>query len=146
LGRGPWVQTLRGVWQHRDVTDTRDLRVAAVRLLLTPAAVVCGPTAAWLHGIDVQDRRTDLVWVACRTGQRMRSRPGLLMRELTLSPSDLGCVDGIPVTVPLRTAFDCARWLSPVEAVVVLDALSHDRMVCIDDLAGTPQPRRVCGG
>jgi hypothetical protein len=134
LCRGPWVQSLRGVWQHRDLADTRENRVAAVRLLLTPAAVVCGPTAAWLQGINVQDRRNDLVWVACQTGQRMRGRPGLMMRELTLGASDIGCLAGIPLTVALRTAFDCARWLSPVEAVVVIDALSHEQVICIDDL------------
>jgi very-short-patch-repair endonuclease len=130
----PWVHMLRGVWRHRDVADTREERVAAVRLLLTPHAVVCALTAAWLQGIDVQDPRNRLVWVACQTGHRMRRRPGLMMRELTLAPADVVSLCGLAVTNPLRTAFDCARWLSPVEAVVVLDALSHLQLICLDDV------------
>jgi very-short-patch-repair endonuclease len=134
LRTGPWVRAFHGVWRHRDLSDTRECRVAAARLLLTPNAVICGLTSAWLQGIDVQDRRTDQIWVACRTGSRMRARSGVAMRELTLIERDIGDLDGLPVTVPVRTAFDCARWLAPTEAVVVIDALSHAHQFCLDDL------------
>jgi very-short-patch-repair endonuclease len=38
------------------------------------------------------------------------------------------------VTTPLRTAFDCARWLPLVEAVVVIDALSHAGYFAVEEL------------
>jgi very-short-patch-repair endonuclease len=57
-----------------------------------------------------------------------------MMRELTLAPADVVSLCGLAVTNPLRTAFDCARWLSPVEAVVVLGALSHLQLICLDDV------------
>jgi very-short-patch-repair endonuclease len=104
--------------------------------------MICGLTAAWLHGIEVQDSRTQVVWVACLNGQRMRGRPGLMMRELTVVPSDVTVLDGLPVTTPLRTAFDCARWLSQTEAVVVVDALGHDGLLCSDDLTQYAETHR----
>jgi len=63
-------------------------------------------------------------------------RPGCLTREITVEDSDLIGLDGVLITSPLRTAFDCARWLSLVEAVVVVDALSHRAAITTDELAG----------
>lgn len=101
------------------------MRVAAASLVLGDEGFLCGLTAAWVHGIDVQDRRAELVWVGRPTGSWRRPRTGCLVREITVAADDVQRVDGTPVTTPLRTAFDCARWLTLVEAVVVSDALAH---------------------
>jgi very-short-patch-repair endonuclease len=90
---------------------------------------LCGLTAAWIHGIDVQDRRGSLVWVGRPTGSWRRPRAGCLVREITIADSDLQVINGTAVTTPLRTAFDCARWLTLVEAVVVADALAHAGLI-----------------
>ncbi|HSU37788.1 MAG TPA: hypothetical protein VLJ88_19210, partial [Propionibacteriaceae bacterium] len=60
---------------------------------------------------------------------------------------------GLPVTSPVRTALDCARWAAnPVEAVVVLDQITRALDLPLGDLvaaaaashrAGTPQVRRA---
>jgi very-short-patch-repair endonuclease len=122
--RGPhWRHVFRNVWAHVDIPDTRETRFAAVRLVLGEGAFICGLTAAWLYGIDVQDARGEQVWVGCSTGSRLRSRAGCLVREISVDETDLREVDGVLMTTPLRTVFDCARWLSLVEAVVVADAL-----------------------
>jgi hypothetical protein len=61
--RGPeWRHIFRNVWAHKDLPDNRTTRFAAVRLVLPAGAFICGLTAAWLYGIEVQDRRGDLVW------------------------------------------------------------------------------------
>lgn len=135
LQSDPWRHLLRNVWVHRDVDDTREIRLEAVRLILGPHTFICGLTAAWVYGIDVQDRRGELVWVGCRTGHRLRSRDGCQFKEITVEDSDLQQVDGITMTTPLRTAFDCARWLSIVEAVVVADALAHAEAITRAELA-----------
>lgn len=111
------------------------MRLDAVRLILGPHSFICGLTAAWSYGIDVQDRRGELVWVGCRTGHRLRSRDGCQHKEITVDDSDLQQVDGIMMTTPLRTAFDCARWLPLVEAVVVADALAHAEAITQTELA-----------
>jgi hypothetical protein len=75
-----WRHVFRDVWVHVEVSDTREMRLSAVRLVLGTGAFVCGLTAAWIYGIDVQDRRGDLVWVGYRTGTGLRSRPDCLTR------------------------------------------------------------------
>jgi very-short-patch-repair endonuclease len=114
--------------------DTRQLRLAAVQLILGKHAFVCGHTAAWLYGIDARDRRSELVWVGCPTGSRLRTRIGCYTREVTVDATDLDLLDGVLVTTPVRTAYDCARWLSPTEGLVVLDALAHQRLITADSL------------
>lgn len=115
----------REVWVHADVEDTLPIRIAAARLVLGDEGFLCGLTAAWIYGIDVQDRRGDLVWVGRPTGSWRRPRAGCHVREISVEDSDLQSIDGTLVTTPLRTAFDCARWLSLVEAVVVADSFAH---------------------
>jgi very-short-patch-repair endonuclease len=104
-------------------------------LVLGDDAFVCGPTAAWLYGIDVQDRRSELVWVGFHARRRGRQRPGCYVREITVDQDDLIWWSDVPVTSPVRTTFDCLRWLSPVEGVVVADALVHRGLVRVDDLS-----------
>jgi hypothetical protein len=134
--QGPaWRHIFREVWAHCELPDTRETRLAATRLVLADDAFVCGLTAAWLYGIDVQDARGDLVWVGNRNGRRCRQRSGCLVREITVTDDDLACLDDLVVTTPVRTAFDCARWLPLVEGVVVADALAHDGLMAREALS-----------
>ncbi|HEX3823092.1 MAG TPA: DUF559 domain-containing protein [Mycobacteriales bacterium] len=129
-----WRNVFREVWVHRDVADTREVRLAAVRLVLGTNGFLCGLTSAWIYGIEVQDRRGELVWAGYPTGSRCRTRAGMLTKEITVDQSDLRVLDGVAMTNELRTAFDCARWLSLVEAVVVADFLAHAGAVVPADL------------
>jgi very-short-patch-repair endonuclease len=134
LRRSAWRHVFRDVWVHCEVPDGRELRLAAVRLVIGGDAFLCGLTAAWLHGIDVQDRRSELVWVGCRNGARLRARAGCIVREITVEDNDLQSLDGVAMTTPLRTAFDCARWLGLTEGVVVADALAHAQRITAAEL------------
>jgi hypothetical protein len=57
-----------------------------------------------------------------------------LVREITVVDRDLEFVDGIWMTNPVRTAFDCGRWLRLTEGAVVADALSHAGLADRDSL------------
>ena len=130
----PWRRLFRDVWCHVDLPDSRETRLAAVRLVLPPHAVLCGLTAAWVHGADVR-REDDLdVHVGFPKGKRLRSRPGMQVCQETLDPSDWTEIDGVRVTTPIRTTFDCMRWLRGVERVVVADALAHLGVVTVEEL------------
>jgi hypothetical protein len=131
----PWRNVFRDVWAHESVEETRQMRLAAVRLVLGRFAFVCGHTAAWLYGIDARHKQSDLVWVGCPTGSRLRTRSGCVTREITVTAADLDLLDGVLVTTPVRTAFDCARWLAPVESLVVADAMAHDGLLKPEALA-----------
>lgn len=125
----------RDVWVHEQIEDTKEFRIDAVRLVLGKHAFVCGLTAAWLYGIDARDPRWDLVWVGCPTGSRLRTRAGCYNREVTVDVRDLDMVNGVLLTTPVRTVYDCSRWLAPAERLVVADALTHDGLLTAEELS-----------
>jgi hypothetical protein len=130
-----WRKLLRNVWVHVDVPDSPELRIAALSLVVGPGAFICGPTAAWVHGIDVQGPDGELVWLGYRSTARPRQRPGSTIRQVAVTDDELTVVGGVLMTNPLRTAFDCARWLPVIEGVVVADALAHSGAIRLADLA-----------
>jgi very-short-patch-repair endonuclease len=86
-------------------------------------AAISGASAAYLHGADVLERG-EAVEVTVPVHARVRPKPGVLVRYAELASGDVVLRDGVPVTTPVRTAFDLARWREPdVEAVVGVDAL-----------------------
>lgn len=134
LRSSPWRSVLRGVWAHVDLPDTRENRLAAARLLIPPYGVLCGLTAAWVHGLDVRYLDDLDVHVGFPKGRRIRPRPGIVVCQETLEPSDWCEIDGVRVTTPLRTTFDCMRWLRGSERLVVADAMAHAELVLVEEL------------
>jgi very-short-patch-repair endonuclease len=59
---------------------------------------------------------------------------GLKIHIGGLSPADVRTFGWIPVTSPLRTSWDLAQWLDPVEAVVLVDALLRKQVVSVADM------------
>jgi len=53
-----------------------------------------------------------------------RSRPGLLVHRDRLLADEVQTCCGMPVTTPLRTAYDLVRRLDLIEAIVALDAFA----------------------
>jgi len=58
-------------------------------------------------------------------GGDLREQPGLTIHRDQLASDEIIDSGGAPVTTALRTAWDLARWLPTVEAVVALDALAR---------------------
>jgi hypothetical protein len=72
------------------------------------------------------------------------------MREIAVDVGDLDLVDGVLLTTPVRTLYDCARWLAPVEGLVVADSLAYAGLVTAADISkyrnthkGTPGVTRL---
>jgi hypothetical protein len=123
----------------------RAVRIAAVRQLLparmvAAGAAVSGPDAVWLYaGGPAPDR----LHVTLPSG---RGRPGsghLVAHEARLRDDDVDLLDGVPVTVPDRTAADVARLLAPELALPLLDRLAaavpvdpRDALVHLERLSG----------
>lgn len=90
--------------------------VTAVRL----NGVVSHASAAELHGFPLWRPSKDLhVTVA----SWRPAEPAVKLHRARLLPPDLDTFQ--PLTSPLRTALDCGRSMSLLEAVVVLDAAMH---------------------
>ena len=130
----PWRQVFQGVWAHVDLEDTRASRLAAAKLVIPPYGVLCLLTAAWIYQADVR-REDDLaVHVGFPEGKRIRNQSGLVVSQETLRPSDIWAIDGVSVTSPVRTAYDCLRLLRGWERLVVADALTYLGVTTVDEL------------
>jgi len=134
LQSAPWRRIFREVWVHVDVLDTLDMRFEAVRLILPESAVVCGLTAAWLHGVDVRRAGNVDIHVSFPKGKRTRHRDGVVVSQETLDPSDIVEKRAVCVTSPVRTAFDCLRLLRGWDRLVVADALARRHLVTVPEL------------
>jgi Transcriptional regulator, AbiEi antitoxin/Protein of unknown function (DUF559) len=119
-------RVLRGVYQAADVPDTVLNRAKAAALVVSPDAVLCDRTAAWLHGVDVfrvyeLDVLPSLEEFVLRHSPRVR-RQHVCGGERDLAPEDIMEIGGVKVTTPLRTALDLGCRLNRSEALAALDA------------------------
>jgi very-short-patch-repair endonuclease len=121
--RGPRFRRLfRDVYVAADVEVDLALRSCAAYLLVEGPGVVGGYSAAELLGASCGPRSAPAEIVS---PTRMRSRPGLLVREGVVPPDERWWVGEVLVTSPLHTAFRLACRSPLVEAVVAVDALAH---------------------
>jgi hypothetical protein len=126
---GVLKRVLRGVYLHRDVLVTIEVRAASLAKVLPEGAVVCDHTAAWLWGVDCQpaaslDGPLDLDVVSIKGGDRTR-RSGVHGGKRDLQEEEIWEVGGVRVTSPVRTACDLACRRGRRQALAVLDAFMH---------------------
>ncbi len=128
VATGSVRRVFRGVYVDASVSDSRSLRVAALRLVKPPGAVFYGATAAFLLGVDVfapKDRFNQVPQcVVLHHGSRCLQTL-VRCREGYLPPSDLEEMDGLVVTNPTRTTVDLLRTLWRPYALASADAMAH---------------------
>lgn len=110
-----------GVYQSRRVVPTLGQRTRAAFLWSRRNGIIAGRAAAALHGARwvVATTPIEMLW------QNGRPPDGILVRNERIDSDDIEYVNGLPVTTPLRTAFDLARHLPRDLAVRHLDALAR---------------------
>lgn len=94
--------------------------LAGWRRLLPREAAFAGPTAAWLHGLDLDPLHPVEVVVPSRSG--LRSRHGVRVRRSDLATRDVAKVRGFRATTARRTLADLCLRLGDVEALALIDA------------------------
>lgn len=126
LRRGLLREVVHGAYVARQVPDTIVVRSSALRLVMSPGAVVTDRTAAWLHGVDVLPRAAVHAPVPLdvfSTEESRLRRPGVHSGIRDLLARDLTQVKGVPVTTLARTALDLGRLMTRYDAIGALDAL-----------------------
>ena len=122
-------------------TDPRQ-RIHDAAELLPPGGLVGGWAAAHLLGATDLDGRgrtgRDLepVRLVIPPALHLASRERVVHWRSVLGPDDICEVNGIPVTAPLRTAFDLARSQPLEDAVVALDVMARQLGVAPAAVAG----------
>lgn len=107
--------------------DLRTRSLAGYLLVQRRGGVLAGYSAALLCGVDCGPRNAPAEVLI--TGD-VRAHPGLRVHRGPVDDLDLAVVDGCRLTRPARTAWDLARRLPLLEAVVAVDGLArHGRFV-----------------
>jgi hypothetical protein len=138
VAAGLLTQPLRGVYVVPTVPDDLASRLAAVRLVAPPDAVVCDRTAAWLHGAPMalapgSHLATPAPQLYLPPGRRLRNAV-VESGARELLRRDIVEVDGLRVTSPLRTACDLGRLLHRDQALAALDSMLRSGTVTKDEL------------
>jgi hypothetical protein len=137
-------RVLHGVYVGAHVEDSLVVRARAAVMVLPRGAVVCGRTAAELHGVrpppDPRDgtRRTPPVEVVVPVGSTPPRRDGCRARVMALTAEEVVRLAGLPLTSAVRTAADLARTSDRDTGVVVLDAFLRAGLIPAGVLAGLP--------
>jgi hypothetical protein len=121
--RGPRFHRLfTGIYVHAEVPITFEVRSRGAYLLLDGRGALGGFSAAELLGASCEPVGAPAEVVTPRS---LATRRGLVVRHDELAADEVAEAHGCAVTGPARTAYDLARRLPLVEAVVALDALAY---------------------
>jgi hypothetical protein len=135
-----WRRLFHDVYICADAMVDHLTLCQAAALLLPAGAALSHRSAAMLYAANILVRDQP---VEATAAGGLRSQPGLRVARSSLDQTDLWRRGGLPVTSPLRTAFDLARSRDLTAAVVGLDALLFRRVITPDKLltylAGRPR-------
>ncbi|MGY1630899.1 endonuclease domain-containing protein [Geodermatophilus sp. SYSU D01186] len=150
--RGPAFRRLfHDVYVDATTPVTHRLRAVAAAGLIVPGAVVSGPSAAVLWGVDLAGPEDD-VELTAPPGSSARRVAGLRVRRARLDPEDVCCRGRVRLTGRVLTAVRVASLLADDEAVVALDRMVVAEMVDLAAVrdraarpgAASPRVRRIC--
>lgn len=108
----------------------RALRAAALAL---SGSVVCGPSAAVVHGFELPAPPRAVHLMVGRDRSRARA-PGAVIHRRALQPDEVELVDGLPVLTPIATLVDLARRHTLTDAVVASDSALRARRCTMPEL------------
>ncbi|HEY3034990.1 MAG TPA: DUF559 domain-containing protein [Streptosporangiaceae bacterium] len=131
LHDGRWRRVLPAVFGGSGVPDTPSIRDRAAYLAAGRFAVLSGPSAARLHGMDV---RTLFSCVTIPRARHLEIAGVRLLRE-SVTEDDLLLLADMFVTTRARTVFDCLRVLPESDASALLDRALQRKWIDIDGLA-----------
>jgi hypothetical protein len=124
---------VQGVYADPGLGLDHRLRCTGVALLLPPGTAIGGHSAAAWHGAPFAGV-TDPVTVLRTADVRWAGPRGVRVHRTELAPGDLITADDVPVSSPLRTAWDVAA-LEPLgTAVAAIDAMVRFGAVSMSEL------------
>jgi hypothetical protein len=138
-----WRRLLRGVYADSRLEPDHLLRCHAAVLHARPEAVIAGPSAALLHGVETAAGGRDPVHLLVERKYRFGPVQGLVVHTGTIPAADATTRHGLRCTTPPRTAWDIALWRDPVGAVPILDAMLRARLVVAEELVELARRRRA---
>src|SRR5437667_8449017 len=124
---GSWRRLGRGFYAWHEIAEAPMMRLNAAKLRLPDAAVFTGPTAAWLHGLDIQP--CSPIEAAVPSANSTSRLVGVVVHRRTIPAAETSIRRGLRVTSAVRTIADLACRLPLTDAVALLDTALHGRLV-----------------
>jgi len=122
-----WRRLGRGFYAWREIAEAPKTRLIAAKLRLPDAAVFTGPTAAWLHGLDVPP--CSPIEAAVPSTSSTSKLGGMVVRRCSIPAAETSIRRGLRVTSAVRTIADLACRLPLTDAVALLDMALHRHLV-----------------
>jgi very-short-patch-repair endonuclease len=127
-------RVLHGVYALPEATVDHGLYCRAATLILPEGGVIGGRSAAFFQGAPWVGP-VDPVTVLVPPDQKWTGRRGVRIHRTVLAPQEWQMVEEMPLTTPLRTAWDVAALESLPDAVAALDAMVRAGTVSAPQLA-----------
>jgi very-short-patch-repair endonuclease len=122
-----WRRLGRGFYAWHEIADAPMTRLIAAKLRLPDAAVFTGPTAAWLHGLDIPP--CSPIEAAVPSTSSTSRLVGVVVRRCSIPAGETSIRRGLRVTSAVRTIADLACRLPLTDAVALLDTALHRRLI-----------------
>ena len=122
-----WRRLGVGLYSWREIADAPITRLIAAKVRLPNAAVFTGPTAAWLHGLDLAPC-SPIEAAVGRTSSTSRL-VGVVVRRCGIPAAETSIRRGLRVTSAVRTIADLASRLPLFDAVALVDTALRRRLV-----------------
>lgn len=136
-----WREVRPDVYADSRVPLEHSLACHAAFLLLPDRVHFSGASAAYLLGVLHAADYEDEVQVTVEPDASVRRVAGVRVRKTVLAAGDTDWIDGLPVTSPLRTAWDLGATLPAPDSVPIIDALLGLALVTPNELHAYAQPR-----
>ncbi|MGY1665995.1 endonuclease domain-containing protein [Geodermatophilus sp. SYSU D00696] len=134
LRRRSYRRLTQGVYADPGLPVDHRLRCQGVALVMPPGVAVGGHSAAAWYGAAFA-AADDPVTLVCPEEIRWRGPREATVHHTVLSPADVVVVDDVPLTVPLRTAWDVMTLEPLTTAVAAVDAMVRAGHVPLAGLA-----------
>lgn len=130
-------QVTHRVWVDSSTPDSEHVRFQAVQLIKPAHAVYCNSTAAWLQRVDTfKPSERFLLRPQCVVPiGSTRCKNGLVQcREATIPDADVMEINGVLLTVDVRTTSDMLREQWRPYALAAADGMAHADLVSPEEV------------
>jgi uncharacterized protein DUF559 len=122
-----WRRLGRGLYAWHEIAEAPMTRLISAKLRLPDGAVFTGPTAAWLHGLDMAP--CSPIEAAVPSTSNTSRLVGMVVRRCRIPAAETSTRRGLRVTSAVRTIGDLGCRLPLLNAVALLDTALHRRLV-----------------
>ena len=122
LRSSAWTRIRQDVYADARLDHDHELACRAAIARLPPTTVIAGPSAAYLHGVPHAASYADDVHVITPTSIHLGPQQRLRVHHLDLADDEVTGTK-IRITSASRTAWDVAHWLTPIDAIPIVDAM-----------------------